>query len=173
MQLSARGTSIIFASGDGGVAGSRSQTCQSFVPSFPSGCPFVTSVGATQLSSGSESAAAFSGGGFSNVFARPAYQDSAVSRYLSSLPPSTSVSGRFNPDGRAFPDISSLGNNIEMVWQGQSGLIGGTSASAPIVASVVALLNDELAEQGKPPLGFLNPLLYSTEGALNDITTGK
>ena len=38
-QLGARGTSILFASGDGGVAGSRDQTCSTFVPTFPSGCP--------------------------------------------------------------------------------------------------------------------------------------
>ena len=41
-------------------------------------------------------------------------------------------------------------------------------------ASVVALLNDALLNAGKPPLGFINPLLYS-EGAaaLNDITSGS
>lgn len=37
-------------------------------------------------------------------------------------------------------------------------VISGTSASAPIFASMVALVNDRLAGAGKPPLGFLNPL---------------
>ncbi len=51
--------------------------------------------------------------------------------------------------------------------------MGGTSCSSPIFTSVIALLNDELAQAGKPPLGFLNPFLYSTgASALNDITTG-
>ena len=39
MQLGARGTSILFASGDGGVSGSQSQRCTTFIPTFPSGCP--------------------------------------------------------------------------------------------------------------------------------------
>ena len=61
-----------------------------------------------------------------------------------------------------------------MVWKGQTGLVGGTSASSPIVASVIALLNDELAGRGRPPLGFLNPFLYSAgASALNDITRGE
>lgn len=42
-----------------------------------------------------------------------------------------------------------------------TGRIGGTSASTPAFSGVVALLNDYLLSQGKPPLGFLNPWLYS------------
>lgn len=39
-QLGARGTSILFASGDGGVGGSQEDTiCSAFLPTFPSGCP--------------------------------------------------------------------------------------------------------------------------------------
>ncbi|KIP07558.1 hypothetical protein PHLGIDRAFT_70854 [Phlebiopsis gigantea 11061_1 CR5-6] len=60
-QLGARGTSILFASGDGGVSGSQAGGCTAFVPTFPSGCPFMTSVGATQLtSSGAETSAVVS-----------------------------------------------------------------------------------------------------------------
>jgi tripeptidyl-peptidase I len=45
MQLGVRGVSLLYASGDGGVSGMRlSQTCTTFVPTFPSACPFVTSV---------------------------------------------------------------------------------------------------------------------------------
>ena len=44
MQLGARGVSIFFSSGDGGVSGSQSQSCTTFIPTFPSGCPFLTSV---------------------------------------------------------------------------------------------------------------------------------
>lgn len=67
-----------------------------------------------------------------------------------------------------------MGDNVEIVWQQQAGLVGGTSCSSPIFASVVALLNDRLVAAGKPVLGFLNPFLYSTgASALNDITTGS
>lgn len=48
----------------------------------------------------------------------------------------------------------------------------GTSCSSPIFTSVVALLNDELLNAGKPVLGFLNPWLYANPGAFNDITSG-
>lgn len=38
--------------------------------------------------------------------------------------------------------------------------VDGTSASAPIFAGVITLLNDARASAGLPPLGFLNPMLY-------------
>jgi tripeptidyl-peptidase-1 len=37
--LGAQGVSILFSSGDGGVAGTRSDNCTTFVPTFPSTCP--------------------------------------------------------------------------------------------------------------------------------------
>ena len=52
--------------------------------------------------------------------------------------------------------------------------IYGTSASTPVFASIVALINDRLSVQGKPPMGFLNPWLYSTgKNAFTDITMGN
>ncbi|KII88063.1 hypothetical protein PLICRDRAFT_30516 [Plicaturopsis crispa FD-325 SS-3] len=169
-QLGARGTSILFASGDGGVSGSQSASCRTFVPTFPSGCPFMTSVGATTGIS-PETAADFSSGGFSNYFGTPSYQASAVSAYLTAI--GSTNSGKFNTSGRAFPDVSAQGENVEIVVGGETGTVAGTSCSSPIFASVVSLLNDELIAAGKSPLGFLNPFLYSTgASALNDVTTG-
>jgi tripeptidyl-peptidase-1 len=50
----------------------------------------------------------------------------------------------------------------------------GTSMSAPIFASIIALLNNELLAAGKPVLGFLNPRLYSDlASAFTDITSGQ
>ena len=170
MQLGARGTSILFASGDGGVSGSQSARCTNFVPTFPSGCPFMTSVGAT--TGVPETSASFSSGGFSNIFTQPSYQASAVSAYLSTL--GSTNEGKFNIGGRAFPDISAQGENVEIVNGGETGLVAGTSCSSPIFASVISLLNDRLVAAGKPVLGFLNPFLYTTgASALNDITTGS
>ncbi len=37
----------------------------------------------------------------------------------------------------------------------------GTSASTPVVAALLTLLNDYQLSQGRAPLGFVNPLLYS------------
>ncbi|KAH8111226.1 family S53 protease [Phellopilus nigrolimitatus] len=172
MQLGARGTSILFASGDGGVSGNRpTDDCSTFVPTFPSGCPFITSVGATD--GVQEAAASLSSGGFSNIFDTPSYQRSAVSAYLKDL--GSTNDGLFNPSGRGFPDISAQGTNVIIVQNGGDQPVQGTSCSSPIFASVIALLNDDLIAAGKSPLGFLNPLLYSAAGqaALNDITSGS
>jgi len=53
---------------------------------------------------------------------------------------------------------------------------GGTSAASPVVASVMALLNDARFRAGKPAIGFANPLLYALAAAKNpgitDITQG-
>ncbi len=46
-------------------------------------------------------------------------------------------------------------------YRGRDASIGGTSASSPTFAGFVALLNDARIGVNKPPLGFLNPLLYT------------
>ncbi|KAI1786397.1 peptidase S8/S53 domain-containing protein [Ganoderma leucocontextum] len=181
-QLGARGVSVLFASGDGGVAGSQSASCSKFVPTFPSGCPYMTSVGATQ--GVPETAADFSSGGFSNYFINvqtfdellmfgiPDYQSSAVSGYLSAL--GGQNKGKYNATGRGFPDVATQGVNFEVVVDGDVEGVSGTSAASPTFASIIALLNDQLIAVGKSPLGFLNPFLYSTgASALNDITSGS
>jgi tripeptidyl-peptidase-1 len=51
---------------------------------------------------------------------------------------------------------------------------GGTSAAAPVTASLIALLNDARLRAGKPTLGFLNPLIYaSAYKGFTDITSGQ
>ena len=51
---------------------------------------------------------------------------------------------------------------------------GGTSAAAPVVAAIIALLNDARFCAEKPAMGFINPWLYrnAAASALNDITLG-
>jgi tripeptidyl-peptidase I len=99
------GHSILFASGDSGVG---CTACKSFSPDFPASSPYVTAVGGTQLSGSASTAVEvgvdFGGGGFSNTFATPSYQQTAVQQYLSSnsLPPSSF----FNASGRGYPDIA-------------------------------------------------------------------
>ncbi|TFK80828.1 family S53 protease-like protein [Polyporus arcularius HHB13444] len=174
MQLSVRGTSVLYSSGDGGVSGAQSSSCpdNKFVATFPSGCPYVTSVGGTTGIS-PEVGVDFSSGGFSNIFPRPSYQDSAVQSYLTNL--GSTYSGLYNTSGRGFPDVAAQGTNFVVNVAGQLFLVGGTSASSPTFASIVALANDHLLNAGKPVLGFLNPLLYSGDAAavFNDITSGN
>jgi tripeptidyl-peptidase-1 len=132
----------------------------------------VTSVGSTIGLP--EVAINFTGGGFSNYFPRPSYQDSVIPDFLNTVP--ASFTGVFNRSGRGYPDVAVQGWNFETIVAGQLSLAGGTSASSPTFASIIALLNDRLAQVGKKPLGFLNPFLYQTAGpagAFNDITEGK
>lgn len=88
MKLGLQGVSVVVASGDSGAATNKN-TCQGprgdvFVPNYLS-CPYVTLVGSTTLPEGKNpgdpemSTASFSsGGGFSNIYTRPSYQDSNV-----------------------------------------------------------------------------------------------
>jgi len=78
------------------------------------------------------------------------------------------------PVPQAIPDVSAQADYFRIFWQGQPTLLGGTSASAPTFAGLVALLNDGRIAAGRPPLGFLNPLIYQVgDKAFNDITAGN
>jgi len=175
MKLGLRGISILFASGDNGVGCSLS--CQKFEPDFPSS-PYVTMVGSTQLDSSSttETGASFSAGGFSNTWNMPSWQQQFVEAYLSSgvsLP----ASKYYNASGRAYPDLSSLGVNVQIVQKGKVVAVDGTSCSSPIVAGLVSMLNEIRLNAAKPTLGFINPLLYqwaaSNPSSFNDVTSGS
>lgn len=133
----------------------------------------MTAVGATQLNGSREVAAKLSSGGFTDYFKTPAYQSAAVSSYINRL--GSKYAGRYNTSGRGIPDVSALGMNYRIEARGKTTSDDGTSCSAPVFASVIALLNDQLIAAGKSPLGFLNPFLYSSKGsaAFNDITSGK
>ncbi|KAJ7639286.1 tripeptidyl peptidase A [Roridomyces roridus] len=182
-QLGARGVTLTASSGDGGVGDGdpdpATQQCitndgtnrTAFIPGFPASCPFITAVGGTFLVP--ETAVPFSGGGFSNFFARPSYQDAAVEGFLNKLPKGT-FAGLFNPNGRAIPDVSAQSVNFRVFVAGEPNLVAGTSASSPAFAGFIGLLNDGRLKKGLPPLGFVNPLLYSKAASgFNDITTGN
>jgi tripeptidyl-peptidase-1 len=174
IKLGMRGITILFASGDNGVG--CSPNCQKFEPDFPSS-PYVTMVGSTQLGDGSttETGASFSAGGFSNTWDMPSWQKSAVESYLSSAP--LPASHFFNSSGRAYPDLSSLGVNVQIVQKGSVVAVDGTSCSSPIVAGLISMLNEIRLNAGKPTLGFINPLLYqwaaSNSDAFHDVVSGK
>ena len=192
MKLGLQGTSIIYSSGDFGVAGNGGQCINSngsynsgtsgmFNPSFPSTCPYVTSVGATQIVQGASVTAPeeacqtviYSGGGFSNVFPLPSYQAAAVDRFLTNHPPPYNAA-QFNNSGtsRGFPDISANGANYVVAVDGSFSLVYGTSASAPVVGSILTLINEARFDIGKGSIGFVNPTLYANPRLLNDITKG-
>lgn len=174
--LGTRGVSMMFSSGDAGVGGGDCKTNDGknktqFSPGFPASCPFVTAVGGT-TGVHPEVAATFSGGGFSNYFAVPSYQAEATAAFLKAL--GSTYSGLYNRSGRAYPDVAAQGEHFQIVINGTTQSVGGTSASSPTFSAVISLLNDYLIASGKKPLGFLNPFLYSKGIAgLNDITSGS
>ncbi|KAI5248026.1 subtilisin-like protein [Aureobasidium subglaciale] len=181
-QLGARGVSVFYSSGDSGVGGDGScvtnngSGAKRFIPEFPSTCPYVTSVGATMDFKPEvvayHSSGYASGGGFSDIFPRPAYQDKAVKAYLKTI--GSRDAEYFNASGRAYPDLSAQGSYFSTVWNGTDTLVSGTSASCPLIAAIIALVNDALIAGGKPTLGFLNPWLYKKGyRAFTDITSGS
>lgn len=176
-QAATRGISIIGSSGDGGASGSGGDsTCvgpngkRRFIPTFPSSCPWYTSVGATAGYGGS---ASFSSGGLSNYFARPPWQDQAVPAYIKEL--NGTHKGFYNASGRGIPDVSLLGDNYLTLTGGFAAPHSGTSASAPVFAAMIALINDIRLCAGKPVLGFLNPMLYAQKaaGVYRDVADGS
>jgi len=159
-------------------------------PSYPASSPYVTAVGATQvyrstaqfalknpppactlpawncISNGNQVAVSFSdtqfnsGGGFSNFSVAPWWQVAAVDAYLNNTNIVLPDYKYWNKTGRGYPDVSAIGADILIVFQDQLKTIAGTSASCPIVAGIINLLNDYVFSVTKKPLGFLNPLLY-------------
>ncbi|KAH9949696.1 peptidase S8/S53 domain-containing protein [Amylocystis lapponica] len=192
-KLGLMGVTFLFSSGDFGVAGYDNECLGSngtlakdgskFVATWPSTCPYVTSVGATQLPAGgsvndqevASQTDMASSGGFSNVFALPGYQKSAVQTYLKNYPPSY-PSTVWNATGlsRGFPDLSANGANYTVADNGTWEKGSGTSASAPVIAAMLAAVNDARAAAGKGPVGFINPTIYSAAfaDAFHDITGG-
>lgn len=192
MKLGLQGTTFFYSSGDYGVAGNGGQciapdgtyndgSSGRFNPSFPGTCPYITAVGATQIKPGAKvtdpeeacETVIFSGGGFSNVFPLPSYQSTAVKSFFANHPPPyTSAQYNNSQQTRGFPDISANGANYVVAVDGTFSLVYGTSASAPVVASIFTLINEARLAIGKSAVGFINPVLYAHPGDLNDITSG-
>ena len=101
-----------------------------------------------------------SGGGISQVFQVPSYQAGAH------LPKSL---GNGKP-GRGVPDIAMSATNYFTRVDTMEGASGGTSAVAPLMAALVARLNQAKSKR----VGFLNPFLYANvgKGVVHDVTSG-
>jgi kumamolisin len=101
-----------------------------------------------------------SGGGVSEIFAVPSYQANAK------IP----VSIDNGKPGRGVPDIAMSATNYFTRVDSSEGASGGTSAVAPLMSALVALLN----QAKKKNVGFLNPFLYANvaKGVVTDVTSG-
>jgi len=178
MLATGQGVTITISSGDNGAPEYDNDTDQclcslhaGYNPDFPASSPWVTAVGATmgpevgqpEIASQSQLGGVITtGGGFSNVFARPSWQSHAVPDYFNILTSANSLPQTgYNTSGRGYPDISLIGVQYQVIVGGQQMSLFGTSASSPVLAAFVSLLNSYRMAQGKGPVGFLNPTLYS------------
>ncbi|GKT96345.1 subtilisin-like protein [Colletotrichum tofieldiae] len=176
MKLGLQGITVLYSSGDAGVAGNGKQCIDTqtgayndgktgiFNPSFP---------GAARGSRPACEKVIFSGGGFSNVFALPDYQKKMMDDYYAKNAPPYGAD-RYNNSRtvRGFPDISANGANYVTAVNGKFSLSFGTSASAPVVGAIVNMINEKRIDAGKKPVGFINPTLYAHPEVLNDVTNG-
>jgi tripeptidyl-peptidase-1 len=75
---------------------------------------------------------------------------------------------------RGYPDLSLAGNDYVIVVNNTFQVVAGTSASAPVVAGMISLVNSQRKAASKPPMGFLNPFLYEKSSQfVMDITSGN
>ena len=168
----ALGISITAASGDNGSSDGVS-TGGNHVD-FPASSPHVLACGGTKLLGSGASIASevvwnedasnegATGGGVSTVFPLPTWQANA------GVPKAGSFLGRGVPDVAGDADPAT-GYVVRV--DGQSMVIGGTSAVAPLWAGLIALAN----AQNKTTAGFLQPTIYTAKAksTFRDITSGN
>jgi subtilase family serine protease len=167
LQYAAQGQSFYIASGDSGA--------YSAAVTQPSDNPSITVVGGTTLTTTAagdwqaESTWASTGGGRSTIYPLPDWQQGIdMSANHGSL------------TMRNAPDVAMLADNVFInADNGKTVTVSGTSIAAPLWAGFTALINEQAAAQGKPPVGFVNPALYRLGGSagsstyFHDITTGN
>jgi subtilase family serine protease len=149
--------------------------------SYPFNTPYITQVGGTTLTTSgpggawvaesvwNEGNGFASGGGICPSYPIPIWQ-SNVNMTLNQG--STTM--------RNSPDVAMVADNVYIAYNnGAWGSFAGTSLSAPLWAGLTALVNQQAAASGLPPVGFMNPILYAIGQGTNygscfhDITTGN
>ncbi len=166
----AMGVTTFVAAGDNGssdgLPGPRARV------DFPASCRAAVGCGGTKLVARGGSIAGevvwndpgdgATGGGVSAIFGVPPYQLSVnpVSANPAHIP------------GRGVPDVAGNASPLtgyDILVDGQTGVIGGTSAVAPLWAGLLARIQEGLGHSAAPLL----PSLYANPGAFRDITVGN
>ncbi|NRA12472.1 MAG: hypothetical protein HRT57_11015, partial [Crocinitomicaceae bacterium] len=142
-QASLKGITVVAASGDHGAYNGKS------FPNvmLPASNPFVLGCGGTTLYISKDYEQVWnsgtglgSGGGYSAIYPIPEYQQNAIDGYKKSFP--------YGNNGRGVPDISANSSPetaYTIVMNGKVMSIGaGTSASTPVWASLITILNKSL-----------------------------
>jgi kumamolisin len=171
------GVTVCVASGDNGSTDGVTDGLQHV--DFPASSPYSLACGGTNLTTvggqyGSETVwnemanqEGSTGGGVSEVFPKPAYQ--ANVNVPASVNPGNFV-------GRGVPDVSGDADPVtgyDVFVDGQSSVIGGTSAVAPLWAGLAACINQMVGKR----VGSLTSLVYSqlssAGNTFHDITNGN
>jgi kumamolisin len=125
---------------------------------FPASSPYVLACGGTMLDRNANEVVwnipdkYASGGGVSDTFEPPIWQAGAA------VPASVNGNGR---RGRGVPDVAADAYKYAIYYGGRPGGVGGTSASAPLWAGLIALINQGLNRS----VGFINDYLYAQYAA--------
>jgi kumamolisin len=173
-RMATQGQNFFAASGDNSTWSSRNEA-------WPADNAYIVSVGGTDLTTASaggawksETAWSDSGGGVSpDRIAIPAWQQ--LSGVINS-------SNKGSTTYRNGPDVSANANFTYYTCADQEACLaneyGGTSFAAPIWAAYTAMVNQQLANNAQPPVGFLNPTIYAQnvtsiyDTDFHDITSG-
>lgn len=162
------GVTVFAASGDD--LATDGETDERAHVDFPGSNPYAVCCGGTLIDSDAtniktervwNTGGSGTGGGISDVFPTPAYQATA------GIPASVN-DGKVR---RGVPDVAGdadPNSGYRIIVAGASGLIGGTSAVAPLWAGLFALINEA---SGKPA-GFIHPVLYGNPSSFRDVTVG-
>ena len=185
LRLAAAGVNVFVSSGDAGS--NPDNTGQSPVGplqvEYAASDPSVIAVGGTTLvlapdgSVASETGWAAGGGGKSIFFPRPSWQTGVNDTASTAAANGAAANSAAATPMRLVPDVSCTADpsdGANLVLNGKSIVIGGTSWAAPVWAGFCALINEARGNAGKPFLPFLNPLMYPLQGtpAFRDITAG-
>jgi kumamolisin len=168
------GQTFFNASGDSGAfttgANSVNAVDKPSTYNAPSSNPYITQVGGTTLSMNNEDTAwssevvwSYSSGGISSYYKIPSWQTNI-----------SNLAGRGGSTKyRNIPDVAANADNIYLLYNNNdTNPIAtddnqGTSAAAPLWAGFTALVNEQLAAQGRKSIGFINPALYAIARGTN------
>jgi kumamolisin len=166
------GVTVCAASGDNGSSDGVNDGNDHV--DFPASSPFVLGCGGTRLQAAdgkivdeavwNDSSGGATGGGVSTFFPLPSWQNGF------NVPAPAGATG-----GRGVPDVSgdadpNTGYNV--LVDGETTVIGGTSAVAPLWSGLIARINQQMGKS----VGYLNPQIYQQaveDAGFRDITEGN
>ncbi len=128
---------------------------------FPSGSPYATEVGGTYLATDTNGVYAGEA-----VWNEDDGEGSSGGVVLSAAMPVWQAGVDMTTNGgsavwRDVPDVALTAYGVFVVADEQENMGIGTSCAAPLWAGVAALVNQQAAQLGGAPVGFLNPAIYA------------